>query len=277
MRVGIMQGRLVAPEDGRFQSFPRLRWADEFERAAQAGLDCIEWIFDEYGFDVNPIATDEGIARIGSLSAATGVRVLSVCADWFMEHPLVRATPLERDERIARLRWLLERCQKLGGNRIVIPFVDASRIESSHEREEVRQALLRVLPMAEGCGVELHLETSLSPAAFADLLETLPHPMLKANYDAGNSASLGYKPGEEFSAYGDRIGSIHIKDRVLGGGTVSLGTGDADFKALFEAIKRVGYQGDFILQAARGAAGEEVALASANREQVVRLLAGEAP
>lgn len=277
MRVGIMQGRLVEPEGGRFQSFPRLRWADEFERAAQAGLDCIEWIFDEYGFDVNPIATEAGVARIESLCAATGVGVLSICADWFMEHPLVRATPLEREERIARLRWLLERCERLGGNRIVIPFVDASRIESRLEMEEVRQALLRVLPVAEGCGVELHLETSLAPVDFAELLGTLPHPQLKANYDAGNSASLGYQPGEEFAAYGDRIGSIHIKDRVLGGGTVSLGTGDADFKALFEAVKRVGYQGDFILQAARGPAGEEVALASANREYVLRLLAGEAP
>lgn len=31
--VGIMQGRLSPPEDGRFQSFPRLGWREEFARA----------------------------------------------------------------------------------------------------------------------------------------------------------------------------------------------------------------------------------------------------
>ena len=40
--IGIMQGRLVPPTDDRIQCFPRERWADEFELAAQAGLDCIE-------------------------------------------------------------------------------------------------------------------------------------------------------------------------------------------------------------------------------------------
>ena len=60
-RVAIMQGRLVPPEAGRFQSFPRDRWRDEFAFAAQAGLDAIEWIYDQYGEDVNPLTTSDGI------------------------------------------------------------------------------------------------------------------------------------------------------------------------------------------------------------------------
>jgi len=56
--IGIMQGRLVPPTDNRIQCFPRERWADEFALAAKAGLDCIEWIYDLYGADVNPLATD---------------------------------------------------------------------------------------------------------------------------------------------------------------------------------------------------------------------------
>ena len=34
---GIMQGRLSPPEDGRFQSFPRNSWREEFRRAHEAG------------------------------------------------------------------------------------------------------------------------------------------------------------------------------------------------------------------------------------------------
>ncbi len=66
-----MQGRLVPPEENRFQCFPRSAWRDEFSLAAKAGLNGIEWIFDEYGEDVNPLTTDSGIAEMLSLSHRT--------------------------------------------------------------------------------------------------------------------------------------------------------------------------------------------------------------
>jgi hypothetical protein len=47
--IGIMEGRLLPPEAGRFQCFPREGWAKEFELAPQANMDCIEWIYDLYG------------------------------------------------------------------------------------------------------------------------------------------------------------------------------------------------------------------------------------
>ena len=164
----------------------------------------------------------------------------------------------------------------LGVSRVVLPFVDASRIDSEAELGDVVAVLESVLPAAVATGVELHLETSLSPSRFADMLARLPHPMVKVNYDSGNSSSLGYHPMEEFAAYGARVGSVHIKDRVLGGGTVPLGSGDADFRALFECLEDVAYQGDFVLQVARGAAGDEVAWARRNREFVLALQAGSA-
>jgi L-ribulose-5-phosphate 3-epimerase len=119
----------------------------------------------------------------------------------------------------------------------------------------------------------VHLETSLSPSRFADLLARLPHPMLKVNYDSGNSASLGYHPRDEFASYGGRVGSVHIKDRLRGGGTVPLRSGDMDFQALFECLNKVGYDRDFVLQVARGTDGDEVSWARANREFVLDHLA----
>jgi hexulose-6-phosphate isomerase len=55
----------------------------------------------------------------------------------------------------------------------------------------------------------------------------------------------------------------------MGASTVPLGTGDADFPALEESLKKVAYKGDFILQVARGASGDEVAWARQNREFVL--------
>ncbi len=69
-QFGIMQGRLVPPDDGRFQSFPRERWRDEFPNAVAAGIDYIEWIVDAYGADVNPILSAEGLAEFNAFEAA---------------------------------------------------------------------------------------------------------------------------------------------------------------------------------------------------------------
>jgi L-ribulose-5-phosphate 3-epimerase len=267
--IGIMEGRLFPPEAGRFQSFPREHWAQEFELAAQAGLDCIEWIYDLYGSDINPIATNPGIDRLKALSDQHNVRVLSICADYFMDKPLVRATSAELKERLAVLIWLLQRGQLLGINRIVLPFVDASRIETQAEFDGVLELLKRIEPVATETNIEIHLETSLEPVRFAELLSKLPYSKIKANYDSGNSSSLGYAPKEEFAAYGTRIGSVHIKDRLHSGSTVPLGTGDADFASLADCLKTYGYAGDFILQVARGVPGDEVNWTRKNREYVI--------
>jgi L-ribulose-5-phosphate 3-epimerase len=271
-RIGIMQGRLVPPIDNRIQCFPREHWRREFELAAQANLDCIEWIYDLYGADVNPISTDAGIREMKSLSEECGVKILSVCADYFMDKPLVRASVSELRERLSTLEWLMNRSQMVGINRLVLPFVDASRIDTQEEFDSVCRNLDGLLPVASKAGIEIHLETSLAPKRFAELLSRLPSPMLKVNYDSGNSSSLGYHPRDEFAAYGTRVGSVHIKDRIFGASTVPLGTGDADFSALFDCLKQVQYSGDFILQVARGVAGEEVSWAQNNRAFVKKNL-----
>jgi hexulose-6-phosphate isomerase len=191
-----------------------------------------------------------------------------------MDRPLLRADAQELDERTKTLAWLLGRCAMLGVSRVVLPFVDASHIGSDADLDLVVTVLSRAVPVVQETGVELHLETSLSPDRFASLLARLPHRAIKVNYDSGNSASLGYHPTDEFAAYGARVGSVHIKDRVKGGGTVPLGAGDADFRALFQCLGEIGYAGDFVLQVARGAEGDEVAWTRRNREYVMALQAG---
>jgi L-ribulose-5-phosphate 3-epimerase len=273
-RVAIMQGRLLPPIEGRFQCFPRGQWAKEFALASEAGLQAIEWIYDVFGEDVNPISADDGIADIQRFSQEHGVAVVSLCADYFMDQPLVRVPLTEREERLSRLLWLFGRCSRLGICRLVLPFVDNSRVETKGEEDEVVGILERALPVAGDKGLEIHLETSLGPARLAALLARLPQENLKVNYDSGNSASLGYLPCEELAAYGPRIGSVHIKDRTRGGGTVPLGRGDANFLALFRGFCRLGYTGDFVLQAARGEPGAEVEWARRNRSFLIEQMQG---
>ena len=98
------------------------------------------------------------------------------------------------------------------------------------------------------------------------MLETIGHPSIKANFDIGNSASLGYDPKQEIKALAPFLGSVHVKDRIFGGKTVPLGEGDADFSTCFDLIQRQGFSRHFVLQAARGIDGHEINLAIQNRK-----------
>jgi hexulose-6-phosphate isomerase len=270
--LGIVQGRLVPPVKGRIQAFPRDQWADEFPKANAVGLEAIEWIYDAHGQGANPLETNQGIERTRELSCAHHVAINSICADYFMDFPLIRATDVERAERLERLDWLLGQAQRVGAARVVLPFVDRSAIRDEADRDAVVDALHRALPSARQHGVDLALELSLPPDDVAELLTRVPDPLVMVNYDSGNSSSLGFSPTEEFAAYGSRVGSVHVKDRVRGGGTVPLGEGDADFDALFGCLRRVCYQGDFILQVARTDAVDEVEWARHNLRVLKRYL-----
>jgi L-ribulose-5-phosphate 3-epimerase len=271
-RIAIMQGRLLPPLENRIQGFPARGWADEFDRAAAVPLDAIEWIYEVSGADDNPVGTLAGVERLRKLAADRGVGVWSLCADYFMDRPLLRVPESDRREGTRVLGWLIGQCAAAGIERIVLPFVDVSRIANAEDTRLAVEALRSVLRELERTGVEIHLETDLPPNEFAALLAAVDHPRVRANYDSGNSASLGYDPRAEFAAYGEFVGSIHIKDRVRGGGTVPLGQGDADFDALFAEVRRVGYRGDFVLQVARGVPGQEVEWARHNLEFLRRYL-----
>jgi hexulose-6-phosphate isomerase len=184
----------------------------------------------------------------------------------------VRGGDTELAERLDHLRWLIDRCRTAGVERVVLPFVDASEVKTADEETELAEVLASAERDATTAGVELHLEMSFAPARFAAFLDRLPDA-IHVNYDSGNSASLGYRPQEEFAAYGPRIGSVHVKDRIRGGTTVPLGTGSAELPAFFAGLKRLGYAGDIILQVARGESGGEVQWARQNRGFVEAALA----
>ncbi len=259
---GVMQGRLSAPEDGRFQSFPRNSWREEIARAREVGLDYIEWIHDDYDRGANPIFTAEGRAEMGALKQQYGIKTPALCGDWFMDYPFVRCTVAERAERQEHLHAVIGIAAKIGARRMVLPFVDQSRIVNEDEKQVALAVLREALPHAKEHGVELHLEADFGPEEFREFLARLEDPFLKVNWDSGNSSGLGYVASEEFAAYGDRLGSVHIKDRYRkpegGIETRPLGTGSADFDDAFSSLKKLGYTGGVTLQVARGVPGGEV-------------------
>lgn len=274
-RIGFMQGRLSPMVDGRIQAFPWPYWREEFAAARRHGFTLMEWTLDADRLESNPLMTAAGRREIRELSADFGVRIVSLTGDCFMQEPFFKAEGAPRRRLLDRLERVLEACAELGIIHVVLPLVDAGRLENAGQEGALREGLERMTPVLRKQGLRLLFESDFDPPRLARFVETFDSSLFGVNYDIGNSAALGYDPVEEISTYGDRILNVHVKDRVLRGGTVPLGDGSADFPAVFRALRKAGYSGNFILQTARAGDDRHAAVLCAYRDAVTRWL-GEA-
>lgn len=268
--VGIMQGRLSPPVNGRIQAFPWDSWEREFFQAREVGLDLIDWIVEADRLHENPLLTAQGSKTIKTLMSKTGIRIGAVCADYFMDCPLLRCSSPELKERLEMLDLLIDRLNNLGIKYLELPFVDNSAIKDKIEFQQIIEIFKPRLGKAYQLGVTFAFETSLPAATFNAFLSALNHPAARANYDTGNSASIGYNPKEEIEAYGELVVTVHVKDRILNGGTVPLGQGNTDFATCFSMLRAKKYAGSFILQVARS--GDEIESARKNLTFVKKIL-----
>ncbi|MFT5170726.1 MAG: L-ribulose-5-phosphate 3-epimerase [Candidatus Marinamargulisbacteria bacterium] len=272
--IGIMQGRLSAPTDGKIQSFPKKTWRMEFEKASQCNLDFIEWIFETDEWENNPISTASGIQEILALADKSKVSVLTLCADYFMENPLIRCSESDQADRLEKLNWLIQQAALLGVKYINLPFVDHSAI---HSNEEISLLAKRLAPISENAkkqGIQLCLETNLDPVRFESLLVAFEQVPIGVNYDTGNSAALGFESHEEMAHYGRYLTTLHIKDRRLNGGTVPLGQGDANIPDTLKQLRQLPFWGPITFQVARGESGQEVETTQGNMAYLKKLLQG---
>jgi hexulose-6-phosphate isomerase len=249
--IGIMQGRLSPRIDGKIQAYPVNTWQKEFEIAQEIGYAAIEWIVEK-PVETNALMTDSGKAEIKKVIASTGVRIDYVCADIFMQQPLVRMTDETKSQNKEYLASILKNAKEVGAIGVEIPFVDNSSIKNETEKQEFIDVMQDAFKLAKDMDIKISLETDLSPIDFKELLENIGLDYIQANYDIGNSASLGFDAREELEAYGLKILNVHVKDRKLGGTTVPLGTGSADIKKVFRKLNEIGYLGGITMQAARG-------------------------
>ena len=253
-----MQGRLLPKYQGRYQAHPIGYWEDEFEIAASLGVDLIEFILDYNDFEENPLMSASGCKKIIEIANQSGVKVKTICADYFMDAPLHSTDLNVATLSAAVLRELIINSRTIGVTDIVLPLVDQSSVRDSESQDQFIRAIEPFLPYLDENNMNLNLETDLDPTAFKSLLNQINSDRVTVNYDTGNSAGLGYDPEQEFAAYGDRITDIHIKDRVKNGFSVCLGQGSADFTQIFKCVQNYGYSGPFIMQAFRDDDGLEI-------------------
>jgi L-ribulose-5-phosphate 3-epimerase len=264
--IGFMQGRLCELVDGKIQAFPWRDWESEFPAAATIDLHVMEWTLDQERLYENPLMTTNGQKKIRKLCLEHDLAIHSLTGDCFMQAPFWKVDGQVRSDLQADFLAISRACATVGIRMIVVPLVDNGRLETTEQENVLIDFLLAQQSFLFEHNLRVIFESDFTPAELARFIARLPAEEFGINYDIGNSAALGFKPAEEFSAYGARVVNVHVKDRVLGGTTVPLRTGGADFDGVFAALTQKKYQGNFILQTARAAEGNHLEVLSSYRD-----------
>lgn len=267
--LGFMQGRLCDQVDGKIQAFPWKDWEYEFSAAESINMSALEWTLDQEKLYENPLMTKEGQRKIHSLSSIYHVAIPSLTGDFIMQAPFWKSgADLERKLQNDFLA-VCDACSAVGIEMIIVPLVDNGNLENSQQEEHLVNFLLSNKKYFEKKSIKILFELDFEPSIVKRFINRLPCSRFGINYDIGNSAALGFDPRDEFAAYGTRIVNVHVKDRLLGGTTVPLGSGSADFNVVFSELKKASYSGNFILQTARATDGDHAGAIAKYRDMIL--------
>jgi hypothetical protein len=225
MDLGIVQGRLLKPVDGKIQEFPFVNWEKEFHLLKKVGLTHMEWIINHNYYRSNPFFYCDLV----------GLPISSICLDNIITD-------------FDNLHSILVRCYSRANmqfiKRVTLPFLEKVNLDNDEIREKVFDEL-------QTCGVRdiYSLETDCT---IEHLKEIMILDGLSITYDTGNINAKGIDHVEFINTFHDTIDNVHIKDRSSdNGSSVALNTGDTPFDLIFETLAKNNYKGMFTLQTQR--------------------------
>jgi len=228
-----------------------------FSLAKQQGFDGIELVLGTHG-PVTYEATKEQMVALREKAESYGLEMYSLVCDQCWQYPLTANDPAVRQKAEDMVRRQLEIASWLGCDTILVlpgmvegltPGGEVVPYDVVYDR--ALEALKRLAPYAEACGVTIGLENVwnkflLSPLEMRDFIDKVNSPRVGAYFDVGNVVRDGY-PEQWIAILGNRIAKVHFKDYDRANGTadgfVDIGTGDVNYPAVMKALAATGYDG----------------------------------
>jgi L-ribulose-5-phosphate 3-epimerase len=210
-----------------------------------------------------PTTRDQGDAeQMKAAAEKVGLPIHSVMNMDHWAYPFSSADPAVVEKSLDGARVSIRNAHLWGASTVLlVPAVvnPQTTYKEAYERSQV--AIRKLIPLAEELNVTLALEEVwnkflLSPLEFARYIDEYNSPHIRAYFDVGNVVLYGY-PQDWIRILGKRIVKLHIKDFSFKHqpGTdnsiaawVSLGEGDIDWTAVYEALRDIGYQGTATLE-----------------------------
>lgn len=247
-----------------------------YEKALPAGID---WatrlsIAEELGFHYVEISVDETDDRLARLDWSVAERkdftrtildspltVPTMCLSGHRRYPLGSHDPDVRAKAIEIMDKAIKLCVDTGVRTIQLAGYDVYYEQGDEDtRRWYLEGMQKSLEIAAREQVMLAMEIMDHPfmssiVKFMNFKKLLPSPWFTVYPDIGNLSAWGNEVVEELDLGFEQIVALHLKETIAvtdqHKGTfkeVPFGTGCVDFPAIFATLKRLNYQGPFLIE-----------------------------
>lgn len=238
-------------------------WQERLLLAKQLGFDFIEMSIDE---------TDERLERLDWSNDErrevreaihnTGIKILSICLSGHRRFPFGSKDQSKRTKALELMGKAINLASDIGVRTIQLAGYDVYyETKTVHSRECFIRNLKKAVAMAAAKEVVLSIEIMDDPfmnsiSKFLKIKKQIASPYLQVYPDIGNlSAWPENDVGYELEKGIDHISAIHLKDTLavtedFSGKfkEVPFGSGCVDFLGCFKILKRLDYNGPFLIE-----------------------------
>jgi hexulose-6-phosphate isomerase len=226
-----------------------------FAEAKSAGFDAIELAV---GTDLSLDISHDDARRLADAAEKAGIRIATLwVSEPLHQNPLNSADPSVRARGVEAIRRGIAIATDLNCGALLLYAVrlgNGAKLEygSQETWDRYTAELTKVVPDAAKAKVLLNPENVwnkflLSPLEMRAFVDQFHSPWVGTHFDAGNVMQYGY-PEDWIMTLGQRIKRIHFKDfKLANRGEAAhfadLLEGDVNWKAVMDALVKVGYRG----------------------------------
>jgi len=232
-----------------------------FRLCKAAGFDGVEVNYALEG-DLSPEVSDQSVRQIGRLARKIGIQISGVCSFLFWPYSLTHNDParrrrgLELAERMIRAAQLLETSNLLVvPGAVYVPWLkDVPPVPHDVCDRRAREAVRRLIPLAEKAGVYLNIENIFangylhSPQEIIEFVDSFQSPWVQVHFDTGNVMQYHF-PEHWIPMLGKRIRNVHLKEYSKQVNEFNLHAfrplldGTTNWPAVIESFDEIGYRG----------------------------------
>ncbi len=225
-----------------------------------AGFDGVELNFDIKG-EFSAESTDSQIREIGELARKVGIAISGVCSFLFWPYPLTANDPEKRKKAMELGSRMIEAAALLGTENLLVvpgavyaPWVEGFEpVPNDVCDRRAREAIRKMIPLAERAGVYLNLENIFSnaflfsPQEMNEFVDSFRSKWVRIHFDTGNIMQYQF-PEHWVPILGKRIKNIHFKEWDKRTHEFNLHTfrplldGTTNWPAVIEELDKIGYR-----------------------------------
>jgi hexulose-6-phosphate isomerase len=239
----------------------RMALRDCLKLAKDAGFDGIELNYDLEN-DLSPKAGPAQLRAIRKIAEETGIAISGLCSFLYWPYSLTDNDPARRERGLELARLMIKAASELGTSNL-LTIAGSTYIPWLPDREPVpfdvcasrsREAIGKLLPVAEKAGVSLNIENIFfngyltTPEELSAFVDSFGSKHIGVHFDTGNVMLFQF-PEHWIPLVGRRIRNVHFKEFSKKGTDHTLDSfrtlldGTTNWPAVMETLEGVGYKG----------------------------------